>query len=172
MIACVNTFLRHDRERPGYSTFGGVGAPLLEAYLHGYNVVGFEINIRGTYDFAVMEEAGVSARLSRFEKYEVFMDEYCGVGSSTLIQPRSKRPEGFSGRTELFGPLVERKVLFTLDFIKSVRNRSVRDLFKLGFGAVMVSFSNYTYEPSLTRRVAVGKPPVIDADLKMSWPRS
>ena len=67
----------------------------------------------------------------------------------------------------MFGPLVERKVLFTLDFIKLVRNRSVRDLFKLGFGAVMVGFSDYTYEPSLTRRVAVGKPPVIDADVKI-----
>src|SRR5262249_54465675 len=64
-------------------------------------------------------------------------------------------------------PKVERKVLFTLDFIDSIRTQSVKDLFKLGFGAVMVSFSNYTYEPSLTRRAAVGKQPVKDADVKV-----
>jgi hypothetical protein len=31
-------------------------------------------------------------------------------------------------------------------------------LFKLAFGAEMVSLSNYTYEASLTRRVSVGNP--------------
>jgi len=31
----------------------------------------------------------------------------------------------------------------------------------------MVSFSNYSYEPSLTRRSAVDKEPIFDADVSM-----
>ena len=149
--------------------FAGVGTTLLEAFLHGHNVIGFEINpyaVLGTT--AKLEAAKVStASLADYiEGYERFMEEYCGAGSSTLIQPGSRKPEGFAGRTELFSPGIERQVLFTLDFIGSIRNRAVRDLFRLGFGAVMVGFSNYTYEPSLTRRASVGKRPVTSADVK------
>ena len=41
----------------------------------------------------------------------------------------------------------------------------MRELSLLAFGAVMVSFSNYSYEPSLGSRVAAGKPEVPNADV-------
>lgn len=100
-----------------------MGTTLLEAYLHGYNVVGFEINpyaVLGTT--AKLEAAEVSSQslADYIGKYVAFMDEYCCPNASTLVQPETAKPEGFSGRTELYSPKVERKVLFTLDFIKSI----------------------------------------------------
>ncbi|HET9364057.1 MAG TPA: site-specific DNA-methyltransferase, partial [Candidatus Angelobacter sp.] len=38
----------------------------------------------------------------------------------------------------------------------------------LGLGSVMISFSNYSYEPSLTRRSAVNKPNIEDANVGLS----
>lgn len=167
---CLREYVSPERARKAWvlDPFAGVGTTLLEAYLHGYNVVGFEINpyaVLGTT--AKLEAAQVSTKSlsNHIRKYKAFMDECCGMNASHK-KPRNEKPDGFSGRTELFSLQVERKVLFTLDFIDSIRNPAVKDLFRLGFGAVMVSFSNYTYEPSLTRRSAVGKAPVIDADVK------
>src|SRR5437899_9028304 len=45
---------------------------------------------------------------------------------------------------------------------------TLRDIFRLGLGSVMVSFSNYSYEPSLTRRAAVDKPNIEDANVGLS----
>ena len=40
-----------------------------------------------------------------------------------------------------------------------------KDVFRVAFGAVMVGFSNYSYEPSLGRRVSAGKEEILDADV-------
>jgi hypothetical protein len=56
-------------------------------------------------------------------------------------------------------------VLHALTFINHIEPDSVADLFRAAFGAVMVSFSNYSYEPSLGSRPAAGKPLVDDADV-------
>lgn len=164
---CLTNYIPKERRNVAWvlDPFAGVGTTLVEAFLHGYNVIGFEINPYAVLATTAKLEAGeVSVRALKdyISRYEAFMEECLGPGKN----PRSKTPVGFSGRTELYSPEIERKVLFTLDFIKSIRNRSVRDLFKLALGAVMVSFSNYTYEPSLTRRVSVGKPLLQDADVK------
>ena len=82
--------------------------------------------------------------------------------------PRSQAPKGFTGRTQLFSPKVERKVLYALDFISQIEDSIIKDVFRLAFGSVMVSFSNYSYEPSLTRRAAVNKPDIEDADVGLS----
>lgn len=168
---CLTAYIPTERRDAAWvlDPFAGVGTTLLEAYLHGYNVIGFEINPYAVLATRSKLEVGtVSEKLFRelIKKYEQFMDENCGIDSTSTRVPRSQKPVGFSGRTELYSPAIERKVLFTLDFIKSIRNPAVRNLFKLGFGSVMVSFSNYTYEPSLTRRVAVGKTLPTDADVK------
>ena len=39
-------------------------------------------------------------------------------------------------------------------------------LFRLAFGTVMVSFSNYSYEPSLGRRESSGKENILDAPVE------
>ena len=145
--------------------FAGVGTTLVQAYAHGFNVVGFEINpYAALASKAKLEAASVSAAALRAQVvgFQKFMKRKC---VSTNGCPRSTPPPGFSGRTELFSPAVERKVLFALDYIKEIQERAVRDLFRLAFGSVMVSFSNYLYEPSLTRRCAVDKDPIEETDV-------
>src|SRR5439155_26095825 len=66
-------------------------------------------------------------------------------------------PPHFRSRIPFFGPRAERKVLKALQFINRLRVPPIRDLFELAFGSVMVSLSNYSYEPSLSSRPAVGK---------------
>ena len=47
--------------------------------------------------------------------------------------------------------------MIALDFIRSQNKASIRDLFRVALGSVMVSFSNLSYEPSLGTRMAAGK---------------
>jgi DNA modification methylase len=147
--------------------FAGVGTTLLEGYIHGFNVVGFEINPYAELAARTKLQAGevspkvLKAQIVGFAK---FMEKRC---SSSDAMPRSRPPSGFSGRTELFSPAVQRKVLFALDYINAIGTPAIRNLFRLALGSVMVSFSNYSYEPSLTRRCAVEKQPITDADVSL-----
>jgi DNA modification methylase len=149
--------------------FAGVGTTLVEAYLRGLNVVGFEINpyaalaVRLKLQALQIPTSEFAREIARFDSFM----ERAENGPSDR-QPRSRAPVGFAGRTLLFSPQVERKVLFALDFINRLANELIRDLFRLGLGSVMVSFSNYSYEPSLTRRAAVGKPDIEDANVGYS----
>src|SRR5207244_12590694 len=68
----------------------------------------------------------------------------------------------------VFGPRAEVKVLNALIFIRRLRVAPIQDLFSLAFGSVMVSLSNYSYEPSLSSRPAVGKPIQDDAPVAES----
>jgi hypothetical protein len=58
------------------------------------------------------------------------------------------------------------KVLIVRDFIAAMAHdeagRDLRDLFRLAFAATMVRYSNYSYEPSLGRRVSAGKSEIHD----------
>jgi hypothetical protein len=145
--------------------FAGVGTTLVQAYTRGFNVVGFEINpyaalaSKAKIQAARINAATLRAQVTGFQK---FMRQRCVSANG---HPRSKPPLGFSGRTQLFSPAVERKVLFALDYINSVEAPAIRDLFRLALGSVMVGFSNYSYEPSLTRRSAVDKSPIDDAEV-------
>ena len=144
--------------------FAGVGTTLVEAYMQGRNVVGFEINpyaalaARAKLDAWRIDEAALDDQITKFVAYMV-------QHSSNGAAPASRPPDGFAGRTELFSSKVERKVLFALDYIGSIEQRNIRNLFRVAFGSVMVSFSNYTYEPSLTRRASVGKSLIDDFDV-------
>jgi len=145
--------------------FAGVGTTLVQAYTRGFNVVGFEINpyaalaSKTKLQAARINSSTLRAQIAGFQK---FMGRQAVPSNG---HPHSTPPEGFSGRTELFSPMVERKVLFALDYINAIQVPAIRDLFRLALGSVMVSFSNYSYEPSLTRRCAVDKDPIKDADV-------
>jgi DNA methylase len=149
--------------------FAGVGTTLVESYLSGLNVVGFEINPYAALATRIKLKAikislhEITRQIAAFER---FMEK--AESGAPKRQPRSIVPSGFSGRTQLFSPKVERKVLFAIDFINSIEDSTLRDIFRLGLGSVMVSFSNYSYEPSLTRRSAVGKPNIEDANVGLS----
>jgi len=145
--------------------FAGVGTTLVQAYTGGLNVVGFEINPYAALASKVklgagaINSAALRAQIAGFRK---FMRHRC---DSRNGRPHSQPPPGFSGRTELFSPAIERQVLFALDYITEIQLPVIRDLFRLALGSVMVSFSNYSYEPSLTRRCAVDKEPICEADV-------
>jgi hypothetical protein len=146
--------------------FAGVGTTLVQAFIRGLNVIGFEINpfaalaARSKLEAARISPESLADHIEAFEKY---MARRCGSNGNGKSHPSSQPPPGFSGRTRLFSPKVERKVLTALDFIGSIDDGRMRDLFRLAFGSVMVGVSNYSYEPSLTRRSAVGKPDISDA---------
>lgn len=167
---CIRNYLPHPNPHSCVlDPFAGVGTTLVEAYLAGLNVVGFEINPYAALATKVKLQAmDISVRqLTReIERFERFMDR--AENGNLKNGPRSTPPTGFKGRTQLFSPKVERKVLYALDFIAHIDDPTLKNIFRLGLGAVMVSFSNYSYEPSLTRRVAVGKPAIEDANVGLS----
>ena len=43
-----------------------------------------------------------------------------------------------------------------------IQAEDIRDLFRLAFASTMVSYSNYSYEPSLGRRISAGKSEILD----------
>ena len=149
--------------------FAGVGTTLAESYLSGLNVLGFEINPYAALATKIKLNAikiSVHDLTHKIAAFERFMEK--AESGSLKRGPRSLAPTGFSGRTQLFSPIVQRKVLYALDFINGIKDATIRDIFRLGLGSVMVSFSNYSYEPSLTRRTAVDKPNIEDANVGLS----
>jgi len=149
--------------------FAGVGTTLVESYLSGLNVVGFEINPYAALATTIkLKTMDISVRdLARqIGSFERFMEK--AEAGEVKRGPRSAAPTGFSGRTQLFSPKVERKVLYALDFVNSIKDPILKDIARLALGSVMVSFSNYSYEPSLTRRSAVSKADILDANVGLS----
>lgn len=165
----IRTYLPKNSDGWVLDPFAGVGTTLAEAYLGGLNVVGFEINPYAALATKIKLNAmriSVHALTRQIAAFERFMEK--AESGSWKRPPKTHAPQGFSGRTQLFSPTVERKVLYALDFINAIDDTTIRDIFRLGLGSVMVSFSNYSYEPSLTRRVAVGKSNIEDANVGLS----
>jgi len=141
--------------------FAGVGTTLVEAVAHGHNAIGFEINPYAALACRIKANAhlipvdDLTAKLSNFDKF-------CKHKTSGAYEPRSKAPEGFRTRAEFYSPRVLHKVLIIQDFINNLGHEGLRDLFKLAFTSTMVRYSNYSYEPSLGRRVSAGKQEIKD----------
>ncbi|MCK4605883.1 MAG: site-specific DNA-methyltransferase [candidate division Zixibacteria bacterium] len=153
-------------QKPGVilDPFAGVGTTLVEAVLRGHDAVGFEIN-----PYAVLAtRAKTSAylvSLSHFKtavkKFELFYLRALKTG----YEPESKPPVGFHTRAEFYSPKVLHKVLVVQDFVQGKVSGITKDLFALAFAATMVSYSNYSYEPSLSRRASAGKTDILDFDV-------
>ena len=144
--------------------FAGVGTTLIEALKHGDEAIGFEINpyaalaCRAKAQAAHFDAEMLAAMLDRFEEYG---EEKLSLNERSESVP----PKGFASRVPFFSPTVERQVLACQDFIEQETTDWVKDLFQVAFGAVMVSFSNYSYEPSLGTRAGAGKPDIDRADV-------
>lgn len=142
-------------------TFAGVGTTLVEAVEHGYDAVGFEIN---PYAALASRIKGNAHRLpldglrTESARFGAFYEQKVNNG----YVPRSEVPAGFKTRSEFYSPEVLRKVLIVQDFIGTVEDEKVRDLLRLAFASTMVRYSNYSYEPSLSRRVTAGKQEIQD----------
>ena len=144
--------------------FAGVGTTLVEGLKQGYNVVGFEINPYAALACEV-KLASLRCKLKPLGEAISELTHLPGRALDRKVAAQSKAPNGFKSRTPFFSPTVERDVLLLQDFIARQRNSFVRKVFKVALGAVMVSFSNYSYEPSLSSRLSAGKKPVTCADV-------
>ena len=144
--------------------FAGVGTTLVQAMMRGYRTVGFEINPYATLASHVkvqspwIDVGELNRLITRFRESAVSWH-------SKRVEPSMRPPQEFRSRIPFFSPPVERKVLVALDLINSIERPMLRDVFRLAMGSVMVSFSNYSYEPSLGTRPASGKSLIEDADV-------
>jgi DNA modification methylase len=141
--------------------FSGVGTTLVEAIEHGHDAIGFEINPYAALACRIKAKAHllpVADLLAESSRFTKFYEQKAANG----YVPHSKAPDGFKTRAEFYSPKVLRKVLVVQDFISTIKDETLRDLFKLAFTSTMVRYSNYSYEPSLGRRVSAGKQEIED----------
>jgi len=143
--------------------FAGVGTTLLQAAFRGHRVVGFEINPYARLAANVKLKA-LRIDTSELDNAITRMKTDARKWRNGDADP-SFAPPGFRSRIPFFSPMIEDQVFHALAFISEIGNDAVRDLFRVAFGSVMVSFSNYTYEPSLSTRPGAGKPRINDADV-------
>jgi len=158
--------------------FSGVGTTLVEGLLHGYDVVGFEVNPYAALASRVkcsafgIEPGDLLHSIIVFEhkarQRTASLDQAFVAGDDPALclpAPRASVPRLFRSRVPFLSPTVERKVLHCLDAISEMPDADIRDLASLAFGAILVQVSNYSYEPSLGSRVAAGKAETPDADV-------
>lgn len=143
--------------------FAGVGTTLVQAMLRGYQTVGFEINPYAALAAHVKVHAPC-LDLSKLQSLSEALEASSRRWQSKPNQARTVAPDGFRSRIPFFSPAIEQQVFRILDFINAIEAEDLRDLFQVAFGSVMVSFSNYTYEPSLSTRPGAGKPLIKNAD--------
>src|SRR5437867_2463511 len=161
---CFETFLNDRRKKPApcvLDPFAGVGTTLVQALLNRFEGIGFEINPYA----ALACKAKLNSPKLDLRALEAYCLEYQKVTSGDPRTAATRRPAGFETRIPFFSPSVEEQVLAFLDFKERIPHPDIGDLFRVAFGSVMVSFSNYTYEPSLGSRPGAGKPLVEKADV-------
>ena len=144
--------------------FAGVGTTLVEALTRGDEAVGFEINPYAALACKVKTEVAHYDVDKLAEAIERF-DEYSDDQLWDNVRPSSQPPPAFQSRVPFFSRNIEPQVLACMDFVRDEPTDWIRDILRLALGSVMVSFSNYSYEPSLGTRAGAGKPNVENADV-------
>jgi hypothetical protein len=157
--------------------FAGVGTTLIEAVKSGRSAIGYEINPFAALAAEVkancidVNAAGLGRNIEDFRSrlcaLESQIDRAWTRGGASAVGRLASRlshkaPSGFKSRVPFFSPPVEAKFLAALDLVSSLR-APYRSLFQVALGSTMVSFSNYTYEPSLSSRPGAGKPLIENA---------
>ena len=140
--------------------FAGVGTTLVEADLAGHEAIGFEINPYAAFAARTKLKAH---RLSspKLRAAAQALMAYVQDALHQATPPKTTTPPGFRTRAPFYSPAVERKVLLAMDGIGAEAGLTA-DVARLAFAATMVNYSNYSYEPSLGRKAAVGRPDVAD----------
>jgi DNA modification methylase len=141
--------------------FSGVGTTLVEAILHGHHAIGFEVNPYAALACRIKVEANQISVEALNNEILRFKDSYSKTTLSSYT-PQSIPPPGFKTRAAFYSPKVLEKVLITQDFITSIQNATLRNIFRLAFASTMIRYSNYSYEPSLSRRVSAGREEILD----------
>jgi hypothetical protein len=162
--------------------FAGVGTTLVEALKAGCNAVGYEIN-----GFAALAanakvhcvdvpsasfESEIDAFRAAMRRHEARIDSICSEGDTEaleleLAELREHAPKRFRSKIALFSPPVEAKFLYALKRVSTLLEPD-RSLFRTALGATMISYSNYSYEPSLSSRPAAGKALVENASVGLT----
>jgi DNA modification methylase len=159
--------------------FAGVATTLIEALKRGCNVVGYDINpfavlaARAKIDCVDVQLDAFRCEVDAFRaamlRFERDVDRrYTADGEEALADiiaglPLSA-PNRFRSRIPFFGPPIEAKFLYALGRTLALLEPN-RSLFRAALGATMVSYSNYTYEPSLSSRPGAGKPTIENASV-------
>ncbi|MDO8616432.1 MAG: DNA methyltransferase [Dehalococcoidia bacterium] len=151
--------------------FAGVGTTLIEAIKAGHDAVGYEINpfaalvAEAKINCISVHPADLRAEVEAFRyamfRFEPEVDASWSSGSlDALLGGRKEmwalRPAAFKSRIPFFSAPVEAKFLYALARTGMLLEPD-RSLFRAALGATMVSFSNYSYEPSLASRPGSGK---------------
>jgi hypothetical protein len=123
--------------------------------------VGFEINPFAAL-VAETKLAAVTIEPAQVEAAAEELVRYVADALRRGRRPQTRPPEDFKTRLPFFSERVLAQVLPVIDYISSL-HEPLKSVAEVAFGSVMVSFSNYTYEPSLGSRPAAGKPLVEDA---------
>jgi DNA modification methylase len=149
--------------RPGVvlDPFCGVGTTLVEAARLGHAAVGFEINPWA----ALAARTKANAVAVDPEAFAVGIERFRAAYAAALASaaaPRSRPPAGFRTRAAFFSPRVLHKVLTARDCLAEIADPALADLFRVAFGATLVGFSNYSYEPSLGQRKSAGRAGIDD----------
>jgi DNA modification methylase len=151
--------------------FSGVGTTLVEALKAGHSAIGYEINpfaalvTRAKIHCIEVHPADLRAEVDAFrysmQRFEAEIDERWRADHeadflATHPELQLIRPPDFRSRIPFFAAPVEAKFLYALAR-SQVLLEPDRTLFRAALGATMVSFSNYSYEPSLASRPGSGK---------------
>lgn len=159
----ITTYVSKRKKARILDPFCGVGTTLLQAVWRGHTAVGFEIN---PYP-ALAARAKLSAQtidVAMFDAVLVALEQRSETWKTTE-PPGGITSPPLKSRLPFFSPAVEKQLLHVLHFIRTLTSPVMADLCRTAFGAVMVSFSNYSYEPSLGSRPAAGKPLIVEADV-------
>ncbi len=164
--------------------FAGVGTSLVQGKLNALDVVGFEINpyahlvclakldwdfdpsrsrrgVNELVDYTKRIDYSVDKRYSFLhETLDAWNPRLSNADFSILSPPRIGPPTNFRSRRPFFSPAVQEKVLLLKEYILGMEDDTLRRLALVVFGAIIVSISNYSYEPSLSSREASGKDPI------------
>lgn len=141
--------------------FAGVGTTIVSALRGGHNAIGFEINPYAALACRAKIES-IDIGLAAFEDT---ITKYAHESCNGMRIAKGEKPAGFDTRIAFFSPKIEEQVHGFFSFLATLETPAISDMFKVAFGSVMVSFSNYTYEPSLSTRPGAGKPLIEDADV-------
>ncbi len=141
--------------------FAGVGTTLVEAMRLGHDSIGFEIN-----PYAVLA-CRVKLKASRLDAFSLRTEidrltAFYLQRRESGYQPFSQAPEGFRTKVAFYSPPVLRKVLIIHDYVESLEDESLKEVFQLAFASTMIQYSNYSYEPSLGTRAGAGKKNIED----------
>ena len=155
-----------DRREPTVlDPFAGVGTTLVEGMKRGFNVVGFEINPYAALACRV-KMASRHSDVGQLRERSAALCRFIAESPKTGgVYPSAHRPGAFVSRVPFFSPRIEPQVLLALEFIAGESESVVADFLRVALGATMVGVSNYSYEPSLSRREVAGKSDILDADL-------